>query len=243
MNKSDPHSVNPTRRKLFKALLGGGALFAGAGALPERWVRPVIQTVIVPAHARLSGMYVMAAGNTQVTQISAPVTGQNETGTADRIAQALGESVPLAHGAPTTTLNLYVCVNPSADGSKADINVYIWSRGVDDCALAMAGGSITGVDVPSYGNEITNFGPICTLFTPETADTGGLLDRLGIVRSAHAIPTPNATVDILSVTNGAEGDVHLPITAPIVPSAITTNYHFDIDPGECSPPECCPAPI
>ena len=40
------------RRRLLQAALGAGAL--GALALPERWIRPVVDSIVVPAHAQSS---------------------------------------------------------------------------------------------------------------------------------------------------------------------------------------------
>jgi hypothetical protein len=40
------------RRTIFTSLLGGGAL--AALVLPERWTKPVVRSVIVPAHAQAS---------------------------------------------------------------------------------------------------------------------------------------------------------------------------------------------
>lgn len=44
-----------SRRRLLKSLtLGSGALLAGR-SLPDRWARPVVDSVMLPAHAQLSG--------------------------------------------------------------------------------------------------------------------------------------------------------------------------------------------
>ena len=40
------------RRRVLQATLGAGA--PGALALPERWTRPVVDTIVVPAHAQSS---------------------------------------------------------------------------------------------------------------------------------------------------------------------------------------------
>ena len=40
------------RRRVLQAVLGAGA--PGALALPERWIRPVVDTIVVPAHAQSS---------------------------------------------------------------------------------------------------------------------------------------------------------------------------------------------
>lgn len=50
MNKN---SRAPSRRKLVKTLLIGGAVSAGQ-ALPQQWAKPVIKNVLVPAHAQTS---------------------------------------------------------------------------------------------------------------------------------------------------------------------------------------------
>jgi hypothetical protein len=41
------------RRVLRKIMLSGGAI-AGAGFLPDRWMKPVVNSVVVPAHAQTS---------------------------------------------------------------------------------------------------------------------------------------------------------------------------------------------
>jgi hypothetical protein len=44
--------VTVDRRRMLQLALGGGTL--SAFALPDRWVRPVVTSVIVPAHAQAS---------------------------------------------------------------------------------------------------------------------------------------------------------------------------------------------
>lgn len=44
-----PEEIKPGRRRLLKALVIGGT---AAAVLPEKWVKPVVDTVIVPAHAQ-----------------------------------------------------------------------------------------------------------------------------------------------------------------------------------------------
>jgi len=45
--------VQGSRRRALKALVAGGAL-GSASLLPERWLKPVVESVVVPAHAQLS---------------------------------------------------------------------------------------------------------------------------------------------------------------------------------------------
>ena len=46
------HAMSVDRRRVLQAALGAGAL--GALALPARWIRPVVDTIVVPAHAQSS---------------------------------------------------------------------------------------------------------------------------------------------------------------------------------------------
>jgi hypothetical protein len=231
MDGEKQNSVNPTRRRLFKAVLGGGALFAGASALPERWVRPMVQAVIVPAHAQLSNMYVPAAGAAVPTTIS-----QNDTGGANRFAQALGEAIPTAHA--FRLAHFYVCVTPNSDGTKADIKVFKYGNGeIEPCAgkpIIIFEYVATDVPVPSEGNPLVyaQTCPTSTVMAPAGEDTENLVERLGIIRSAQADLLH--TVDISSVTNGAVGIAHLDGGITTVP--------FNIGPGSCLGPACCNEP-
>ena len=40
------------RRRILKTLLAGGGVIAGAKALPEKWAKPVVESVVLPAHAQ-----------------------------------------------------------------------------------------------------------------------------------------------------------------------------------------------
>jgi len=52
-----------SRRKLLKSIaVGSGAVFAGK-QLPQNWSRPVVNSVVLPAHAQTSGRTFTGTGN------------------------------------------------------------------------------------------------------------------------------------------------------------------------------------
>lgn len=43
------------KRKTLKALVGSASAVAGASALPEKWSKPIVSSIVLPAHAVSSG--------------------------------------------------------------------------------------------------------------------------------------------------------------------------------------------
>ena len=73
-------SENPTRRKLIKSAVAGGVVVTAAELMPTNWTKPVIQSVVLPAHAT-------------TTMLTYTVTVTNNT-----TAQALTPAVVVVHG-------------------------------------------------------------------------------------------------------------------------------------------------
>jgi hypothetical protein len=48
--EATPQAANPARRRLLTALAAGGVV--GVHDLPERWIKPVVDSVLLPAHAQ-----------------------------------------------------------------------------------------------------------------------------------------------------------------------------------------------
>jgi hypothetical protein len=87
------NKLDPGRRSLFKALAGAGAAAAAAVALPQRWTQPVVDSVLLPAHAQATSTIF---GGTGLTVVDAGTPG--DTRYAQGPAQHLLESlVPSAH--------------------------------------------------------------------------------------------------------------------------------------------------
>lgn len=52
MSKNDTRNKEMKRREALKVILGGGTAAAAAlTALPERWSKPIVESVITSAHA------------------------------------------------------------------------------------------------------------------------------------------------------------------------------------------------
>ena len=52
VSKSNKPKSAAARRRILKTLLAGGGVIAGAKALPEKWAKPVVESVVLPAHAQ-----------------------------------------------------------------------------------------------------------------------------------------------------------------------------------------------
>ncbi|MGA8259330.1 MAG: twin-arginine translocation signal domain-containing protein [Arenicellales bacterium] len=216
MSHKQPEEVR-SRRNLLKSLAAGGGALVTAKSLPGSWVAPVVDSVVLPAHAATSA-HLPSAG------AAALVTTQNETG--NRFARLMNEFYPAADAVPQQLFIVYVCVHPSPDGKQADIEVYVGENVCSDTSAAIViRFAATSVPVPSTANLVTKEGDICS------AGIGDLMERLGIVKTAHADGVNTVTVDIDSVEDGAEGAVHL--------VELMLTYSFDIPPGDCAPPACC----
>lgn len=54
------------RRRLLKGLAVGGGLVGGSLPVPERWTRPILESVVLPAHAQVTGRLSCSAGSLTV---------------------------------------------------------------------------------------------------------------------------------------------------------------------------------
>jgi len=208
-----------SRRRLLKSALAGGGAVLTAKSLPGQWTRPVVDAVALPAHAATSPMYMASAG--------AAATNIGQRGSDNRFVRVLNKLVPAARAC--ASCQAYVCVEPSEDGATADVRVYEWYQAAEPCPEGTASSRVlhTAKDVPVDGEDypLSEEGEQC--MTMEEVGVGDLLDRLGVVESAHA-GSPS-TVALDSVENGARGRVNV----------TGDDFLFDVPPGTCSPPECC----
>jgi len=53
-SKEDKAEQTESRRKALQKILIGGGVIAGASFLPDKWVKPVVESITVPAAAAMS---------------------------------------------------------------------------------------------------------------------------------------------------------------------------------------------
>jgi hypothetical protein len=214
-------SSKPGRRRLLASLAGAGGAVVAGKSIPGTWVRPVVSSVVLPAHAATSETkYAPSSGMATLQFTRTSPEGGN------RLVGLLNKVIPEARA--LIPFSVYVCVDPSPDGATANVRAYQLVP-----SLSCAPGTYTqrylytAEDVPVPGSAPLQPGPEeCSAIIPTSA--GGILDRLGIIRSAQA--NGAATVELDSVENGAEGTVY-----------VNGLHTFNIPQGSCSIPACCEA--
>lgn len=68
------NDLRPSRRRLLKSLMVGGSILTISRSLPEKWVRPVVESVVLPAHAQTSAINGHFAGFANTGQVTAEAT-------------------------------------------------------------------------------------------------------------------------------------------------------------------------
>jgi len=96
---------NSSRRKLLKSIAAGSGAIVAGKSLPESWSRPVVDSVILPAHAQTSGLRSFFGGAAQVGSIS-----HNDT----MLATVAGGLINEAHAADK--FNGTLCAKEMSDG-------------------------------------------------------------------------------------------------------------------------------
>jgi hypothetical protein len=141
---ASPDKHSRARRRLLKALAAGGGAVAATQVVPARWVKPIVDTVVVPAHAQ-------ASGPSMLVQLSVRDDGAPETFNASGVA----DSALLAADNDLLVDGQATLINPPVPGQTVTLT------------LALAGGTDGDIDslnplvVPSdAGTGVATFGDI-----------------------------------------------------------------------------------
>lgn len=95
---------NPARRRLLKALTAGGAGAVAVKTLPEQWTKPVVDAVMLPAHAQATAGRFQGGGSATLTTPPGPAPGASQ--------RLLDFLVPAAHaGSKIVSMDVLVCID------------------------------------------------------------------------------------------------------------------------------------
>jgi hypothetical protein len=106
-----------SRRKLLKSIAAGSGAIVAGKSLPESWSRPVVDSVMLPAHAMTSLITTHAGQTTQrVAQLD----------TDSMFAEVLDTLVPEAKAQPPAADVTYdYCITPNADRTAANFIIVV----------------------------------------------------------------------------------------------------------------------
>ena len=99
-------TASPSRRKLLRVLAGAGGVVATGALLPEKWTQPLVNRVLVPAHAQATALSYSGGSSAQIG------------GLGHRILNAV---------IPTANANGLLPINVCIDGAGATRTVRIFS--------------------------------------------------------------------------------------------------------------------
>ena len=154
-----------SRRKLLKSIAAGSGAIVAGKSLPESWSRPVVDSVMLPAHAETSPITGPFAGTADVD------TGS--LGSDSIFTKATDALIPQAHAGPS--FPPYVCVEANSTQDKATVKLLADKNGPK---------MYTFNNVPVNGSTCTyKIDILC-----DDADAGDLMRDLGLINDAHALP-------------------------------------------------------
>ena len=144
-NASDSSKTESGRRKLLKA----GGVVASAALVPEKWQKPVVDSIMLPAHAQTStvliGAVVLRRGSVMPDSPADSMVAETETGIIDTLIRpASAGAVPMP--SPPCVGECASCTQPNSS-NQVEFSV----SGVGSGMLAANGlnyaGTIEGIDV------------------------------------------------------------------------------------------------
>ena len=214
---TDKKSIE-SRRKLLKSIAAGGGAIVAGKSLPETWTRPVVDSVMLPAHAQTSGGFAGAAGG-----VSASISQESNL-----FATLMDSMVEPAHanGRPTRTYKAEVCVDDNGNGT-ANVKAVV-SRFDGICTLSNkyeATNVPIGINAGYKNMKMTARG------------CNNIVTTLPFINNAHAVNvTFDCQVKVLSINGVATGRIK------VTDFDVTAKLNFTLDRRACSLPNlvCCP---
>ncbi len=164
-------NVGKSRRKVLKSIAAGSGVVLAAKSLPEKWTKPVVNSVMLPAHAQTSQLTYSCAITGQgslfinVIPIPGPVTYTiTNTGTGPLTGPNISVTPSSGTMGGPITFNTIpgVLPNPLAPGDTTSIGL----TNIDTTTCLPAG---SGLITINFGSNETS----CTLDIPVTCATLG----------------------------------------------------------------------
>lgn len=162
VNKEFPvagSDITPARRQLLKALAGAGGVFAAGKSLPEKWMRPVVDAVLLPAHAQATGLNQTYYGTVQPNAPGPAPAGK----LLDFLISPANAGFSKVDGAQAI---ICIQVNGNSFTAQALLGFYDVSTGFD-CQLLNGGGTVGGA-AANLGT-ISGFSNVMLQITAATA--------------------------------------------------------------------------
>jgi hypothetical protein len=110
-----------SRRKLLKSIAAGSGAIVAGKSLPESWSKPVVDSVLLPAHAQTSPAVQTYFGPAIVIEGQELMGGANDVDVENTIlADVTDKLIPAAHaGGPEGETNGTLCI--TVNGNSADV--------------------------------------------------------------------------------------------------------------------------
>lgn len=168
---------NSARRRLLKSVVAGGGVLATGKLLPENWARPVVQSVVLPAHAQTSpGSF---DGLFDTGELLVDASGSRPGSILDMF---ISPAHAAAFGCNTVTriqINVSgdqadVCLSTADDAQQSPTSVNLETGELND--IASVGDSTVGMSdmrVSADASQVTGFLGECSSFTANRS--GGML--------------------------------------------------------------------
>ena len=219
-NAADSVSKDSGRRKLLKA----GGVVASSALVPEKWQKPVVDSIMLPAHAQTStiliGAVVLRGGSVVPADAADSLLAETGQGILDKIIQPAS-----AGGAPMQVCAAFgKCARVGQPDSLNQVafsidgvgNTTLTSAGgltyvgslngitvtntFTDQSFTAANGSLSGSGCDPYGYNATIGGQCAPVTAPTPSPTAGSMSPTPSPTVVSMSPTPSPTVVSMSPT-------------------------------------------
>ncbi len=183
----------PTRRKALKKLLvGGGAAVAASHALPTKWTKPVVDSVILPAHAQTTVVPTTTVfmqnfrGQFTAGQQNNPIINSIDQPQEGLYATILDTVIPNAHAGGFTQRPADMCIEVNGTSFTATLVV---DTDIFTASGIVGGGSVTMTDVDGCRSTPTDLSVNSASTAGADYTLSGLFNASGVLPVGSGCPT------------------------------------------------------